>query len=227
MANQVVAGYAPSADVWLAIEKRQTSDNCTGWDVVPQLRPNRVRDHKINVLAQFARTPMEGLEHVPLFFDLPMPSGLRTAMAFRTLPDGVVRPYAAPPEVPKDRVEMLRTAFVQTIKDPDFIGFVRQHRLTLDCVGPDKLLRRTVIVAPDVQGRGLGKQLMAEVGRAAREANMVLLKVPASVTAERFYSGLGFTGQLALSFAVESEAEMVSWVQSGRRPTWRQLREGE
>lgn len=51
---------------------------------------------------------------------------------------------------------------------------------------------QTVFVAPDVQGRGIGKQLMAEVERAAREAGIVVLKVPSSVTAERFYSKLGF-----------------------------------
>jgi tripartite-type tricarboxylate transporter receptor subunit TctC len=62
-------------------------------------------------------------------------------MAFLTLPDGVVRPYAAPPEVPAERLEMLRDAFAQTNKDPDFIGFARQHGLTLDYVGPDRLAR--------------------------------------------------------------------------------------
>jgi GNAT superfamily N-acetyltransferase len=51
---------------------------------------------------------------------------------------------------------------------------------------------RTVFVAPDVQGRGVGRQLMAEVERAAREAGVAVLTVPSSVTAERFYSRLGF-----------------------------------
>jgi N-acetylglutamate synthase-like GNAT family acetyltransferase len=51
---------------------------------------------------------------------------------------------------------------------------------------------RTVFVAPDVQGRSVGKQLMAEVERAAREAGVTVLVVPSSVTAERFYNKLGF-----------------------------------
>lgn len=51
---------------------------------------------------------------------------------------------------------------------------------------------RTVFVAPDVQGRGIGKLLMDEIERSARERSIPLLTVPSSVTAETFYAGLGF-----------------------------------
>ncbi|SFO53869.1 L-amino acid N-acyltransferase YncA [Bradyrhizobium sp. Ghvi] len=51
---------------------------------------------------------------------------------------------------------------------------------------------RTVFVAPDVQGRGVGKLLMAEIEGAARERNIRSLTVPSSVTAESFYARLGF-----------------------------------
>jgi N-acetylglutamate synthase-like GNAT family acetyltransferase len=51
---------------------------------------------------------------------------------------------------------------------------------------------RTVFVAPDVQGKGIGRLLMAEVERTAREMNVKVLEVPSSVTAEHFYSKLGF-----------------------------------
>jgi tripartite-type tricarboxylate transporter receptor subunit TctC len=136
---QIVVGYASNPDVWLAFEKGEASGNCTGWDVVPQLKPDWVRDHKINVLVQFARKPMEGLEHVPLIFDLPMPEDLRGAIAFLTLADGAVRPYAAPPGVPEDRIDILRAAFAQTLKDDEFLAFARQGNLTLDYVDAEKL----------------------------------------------------------------------------------------
>jgi GNAT superfamily N-acetyltransferase len=51
---------------------------------------------------------------------------------------------------------------------------------------------RTVFVAPDVQGRGIGRRLMAEIERTARARNIAVLSVPSSVTAESFYAGLGF-----------------------------------
>ncbi|UFZ03412.1 GNAT family N-acetyltransferase [Bradyrhizobium ontarionense] len=51
---------------------------------------------------------------------------------------------------------------------------------------------RTVFVAPDVQARGVGKLLMAEIDRAAREQHMPVLTLRSSVTAEAFNARLGF-----------------------------------
>lgn len=51
---------------------------------------------------------------------------------------------------------------------------------------------RTVFIAPDVQARGVGTQLMAEIERAARERSVASLTVLSSITAETFYAWLGF-----------------------------------
>ena len=51
---------------------------------------------------------------------------------------------------------------------------------------------RTVFVAPDVQARGIGKLLMAEIERTARERDIRKLAVPSSISAEAFYVRLGF-----------------------------------
>lgn len=51
---------------------------------------------------------------------------------------------------------------------------------------------RTVFVVPDVQARGIGKLLMAEIERTARARDIPSLTVPSSVTAETFYARLGF-----------------------------------
>jgi N-acetylglutamate synthase-like GNAT family acetyltransferase len=56
----------------------------------------------------------------------------------------------------------------------------------------DGSIVRTVFVAPDVQTRGIGKLLMAEIERTARGRNIAVLTVPSSVTAETFYAKLGF-----------------------------------
>ncbi len=56
----------------------------------------------------------------------------------------------------------------------------------------DGCVVRTVFVSPDAQAQGIGKLLMAEIERTARERNISVLVVPSSVTAETFYAGLGF-----------------------------------
>ncbi len=51
---------------------------------------------------------------------------------------------------------------------------------------------RSVFVAPDVQARGIGKLLMAEIESTARERNILKLALTSSITAETFYARLGF-----------------------------------
>jgi predicted N-acetyltransferase YhbS len=51
---------------------------------------------------------------------------------------------------------------------------------------------RMVFVAPDLQGRGIGKLLMAEIASTARARGIHALTVASSITAEAFYARLGF-----------------------------------
>ena len=56
----------------------------------------------------------------------------------------------------------------------------------------DGAVVRSVFVAPAHQSKGIGRQLMAAVEKAAIDAGITLLSVPSSVTAEHFYARLGF-----------------------------------
>ncbi|MDN3224199.1 GNAT family N-acetyltransferase [Pseudomonas nunensis] len=51
---------------------------------------------------------------------------------------------------------------------------------------------RSVFVAPAYQGIGLGRQLMTTLQSIATDANIKVLRVPSSITAEGFYLKLGF-----------------------------------
>jgi tripartite-type tricarboxylate transporter receptor subunit TctC len=46
----------------------------------------------------------------------------------------MARPFAAPPDVPKDRVQALRDAFDQTMRDPEFLGDMRRQELEVEPV---------------------------------------------------------------------------------------------
>lgn len=51
---------------------------------------------------------------------------------------------------------------------------------------------RTVFVDPDAQRQGVGRRLMDEVERFARETGLKVLTVLSSITAEALYARLGF-----------------------------------
>lgn len=74
-----------------------------------------------------------------------------------------------------------RTVFVATI-DGHVVG----------TASLDGSVVRTVFVAPDVQARGIGKLLMAEIERTACNRDIHKLTVPSSLSAETFYKRLGF-----------------------------------
>ncbi|MBY6031546.1 GNAT family N-acetyltransferase [Marinobacter daepoensis] len=56
----------------------------------------------------------------------------------------------------------------------------------------DGCVVRTVFVSPSNQRQGVGRKLMEAVERAARDEGMNVLSVPSSVTAEAFYTELGY-----------------------------------
>ena len=56
----------------------------------------------------------------------------------------------------------------------------------------DQAVVRSVFVDPSHQGRGLGRQLMATIQSVAQAANVEVLRVPSSITAEAFYFKLGY-----------------------------------
>jgi len=43
-----------------------------------------------------------------------------------------VRPYVLPPNTPKDRVEIIRKAFMDTMKDPEFLAEAKKANLDIN-----------------------------------------------------------------------------------------------
>ena len=53
----------------------------------------------------------------------------------------IIRPYVLPPGTPKERVQMLRAAFVDTLKDPQFVADARKSKLDIDPLTGEELER--------------------------------------------------------------------------------------
>lgn len=140
---KVVVGYGTNADTWLAFERGELTGNCTGWTQLPRKNPEWIRDGKISVLVQFAKKPIRELPKVPLIYDLPLSDDLRGAIEFLTQSDAIVRPFAAPPGVPAERVEILKQAFAKTAADAEFLAYAEKADLEIIYMDADGL-RKTV-----------------------------------------------------------------------------------
>ncbi len=129
---KVVVGYPSNSDVWLALERGEVEGNCTGWSIIPSVKPDWVRDKKVDVFVQFAQKSHPDLKGVPLIFDHPMSAELKAAINFLILSDSITRPVVAPGGLPADRAAALQKAFDETMKDKEFLASAEKSKLDID-----------------------------------------------------------------------------------------------
>lgn len=85
-------------------------------------KPDWIRDHKVNLLIQFALEKSPELPDVPLVFDLLKNEEDRQTFELQVGPTAMARPFAAPPGLPPGKAALLRRAFDATMKDPEFVA---------------------------------------------------------------------------------------------------------
>ena len=92
------------------------------------------------------------------------------------------------------RVELsFSSAAVERLIDQRDVFVAEMDNRVVGTASLDGQALRTMFVLPDVQGRGIGRLLVQRIERVARERQLAILTVPATVTAEAFYARLGFT----------------------------------
>ena len=69
---------------------------------------------------------------MPFVADLAQNPDDRQAIEFLYAGQGVGRPFIAPPNLPPERLKMLRDAFSATMTDPEFVAEAGLRKLTLD-----------------------------------------------------------------------------------------------
>jgi tripartite-type tricarboxylate transporter receptor subunit TctC len=152
---KTVLGYADSAAVGIAMERREIDGYCSfTWSAIKSARPQWVAEKQINVLLQLSLSKHPELPDLPLVMDLARDDAARQmfALAFGTQKMG--RPAAAPPGIPPDRADALRAAFDATMTDPEFLEDSRRSVLEVD--GPisgtevDAILKRIYATSKDL-----------------------------------------------------------------------------
>lgn len=129
---KVVGGFHSSADVFLAMERGEVEGICESLDSVKNRRPDWIPNKAIAVLFQGGAAPHPELKDVPMVLDLARDAEEKQAIEFLYAGQGIGRPFVAPPDLPPERLNMLRAAFDATMKDPDFIAETQRNKLDLD-----------------------------------------------------------------------------------------------
>lgn len=93
-----------------------------------------LRDRKINVLVQLGMRKHPDHPEVPLVLDLARNPQDRAALELIFAPQTFARPLALPPDVPSERVALLRRAFDDAMRDPKLIADAQHQQLETELV---------------------------------------------------------------------------------------------
>lgn len=129
----MVEGYKGSADVRLAADSGEVDGGCWAWESIKVTWASGLQSGNVNVIIQATAKAQPDLPKVPVALDLAKTEEARQLIRAGVLaPSSITRVYVTMPATPKDRVEILRKAFADTLKDPEFVAEAKKSRLTID-----------------------------------------------------------------------------------------------
>jgi tripartite-type tricarboxylate transporter receptor subunit TctC len=130
---QLVSGYKGTADVRLAFNSDEVQGVCNAWESFKATWRKELNSGDVNIVLQNIPKPHPELPKIPLAINF-----AKTDEAKRLINSLVhsvgptARPYVLPPGTPKDRVQILRAAFLKTMKDPKFVSEATKAKLDLN-----------------------------------------------------------------------------------------------
>jgi tripartite-type tricarboxylate transporter receptor subunit TctC len=129
---KVVRGYPSTSNIYLAVESGELDVVCAAWDSILKWRPQGLAAPDMKALIQVAASPDPTLPGVPFVMDLARNADDKAALEFLTSRQAFARPFLAPPGLAPEKVTELRRAFMQTMRDPQFIEDAGRAGLPLD-----------------------------------------------------------------------------------------------
>jgi tripartite-type tricarboxylate transporter receptor subunit TctC len=139
---QIVSGYKGTAEIRLAAESGELAGSCWSWESMSVTWRRALEVGEAVPVLQVTAKPFPELRTVPLAIDLAKTDEARQLIevgAHNT--SAFSRPFVLPPGTPRERVQMLRQAFQETLKDPAFLAEAEKAKLTLDPVTGQELER--------------------------------------------------------------------------------------
>jgi tripartite-type tricarboxylate transporter receptor subunit TctC len=126
-----VAGYESVTSMYPAVERGEIEGMTTLWASLKASVPQWVEKNEVNLLVQFAFNKQPDLPNVPLIGEFLSSKYLQPGFSaedasamlkFITYPQAMAWPYGVGPKVPSERVDILRKAFAEVVKDNNFLA---------------------------------------------------------------------------------------------------------
>ncbi|HEU0070560.1 MAG TPA: hypothetical protein VFS04_04630 [Alphaproteobacteria bacterium] len=143
---KVLSGYKDVGEMELAMERGELhgrGGSVLSWT---SRKPDWISGNKIAFLFQMGPTPDPAIPTVPLLQDLVQGEDAKKIVAFFNAPTALGRGVMTTPNVPADRLKLLRDAFAATMKDTKFLADAKTRILDIDPLTAD-VLEKTVAEA--------------------------------------------------------------------------------
>ena len=137
---KLVPGYPGGNDISMAMERGEVKGRCAwSWSSVVSTRMHWYKDKTINVLIQLALSKHPELPNVPFIMDYAKTEEQKQMLTLVFARQTMGRPFMAPPGVPADRIAILRKAFMETMKDKEFLAEAEKGQLEITPVSGEDL----------------------------------------------------------------------------------------
>lgn len=160
---KLVEGYPGTADVRAAADKGEVHGGCWGWESISVIWKEALAAGDVRVLGQGGAKKHAGLSGVPHFLDFAKTDDARKLIeAGIVAPGQISRAFALPPDVPRERVEAIRSAFLASLKSPELLADAQKAGLDIDPVPADEYyarVRQLQDLSPDLK-----QKLKAAIG---------------------------------------------------------------
>jgi tripartite-type tricarboxylate transporter receptor subunit TctC len=152
--NIKIAIYPASPEVMLAIERKEVDGRAGSYN---SLKPFIDRG-LVRPLVR-GRVSQPGVENLAVDEKFASDKMGASIMAMYSAGNLIGRPYIAPPGTPADVMNILRNAFAQVGKDPEFINDVEKNKTDFDYVSADECMKvvKFILNQPDDIVKEFGK----------------------------------------------------------------------
>jgi tripartite-type tricarboxylate transporter receptor subunit TctC len=130
---QMVSGYKGTADIRLAFNSGEVAGLSNSWESTKSTWKKELDSGDLRIMLQATLKPHPELPKVPLALSYAKTEEAKRLISTVARVHGAtVRPYALPPGTPNDRVQILRRAFMATMKDPEFLAEAKKANLDIN-----------------------------------------------------------------------------------------------